>query len=197
MQNKTTSGFTIIELMLTITIAAVLVTIATPSFRTLIENNRITKVSNEYATAFRLARSNALSKRLATFVCPSDNAGEDTPTCGADWTNGLIVYFKPPNTAVANAGTFSSTEDTLILQSSFGENTADSISVAINGDPGGFLGFSPEGFTWQAAAGGNATPTFVICSAERGAESGRAFSFSITGRIFIQDTNDADAPACA
>lgn len=202
MHNKMISGFTLLELMITITVAAVLISIATPSFQTLISNNRITKVSNEYATAFRLARSNALSKGLATFICPSSTANStNNPRCGgaATWINGFIVYSKPGNTVINAPGTYTRATDTLLLQTDFGNNTSDSITVRVTGNPAGdFLGFSNNGFTWQAAAGGAATPSFVICDEEREEERGRAFSFSVTGRLFIEDTDAADAsiPDC-
>ena len=151
MQKKITQGFTIVELMITILVAAILVGIASPSFRILIENNRITKVSNEYTTAFRLARSNALSKGLATFICPSDNAGTETPTCGADWTNGFIVFSKPANALIQGPGVFNG-GDTLILQSDFGVNESNSITASATNPAGTFFGFSPEGFTWQSVA---------------------------------------------
>jgi len=197
---KSQSGFSLIELMFTVLIAAILVALAAPSFQLLIANNRMTKASNEYSTAFRLARTTAISKSLATFVCPSANAGTAAPTCGgaAAWTNGLLVFSKPPGTAVAGVGNFNAATDTLLLQTDLGTNTANSITVGTSGTPGNFLGFLNNGFTWQAVAGGTATPTFVVCDADRQEERGRAFSFSIAGRMTTQDTDAANAaiPDC-
>lgn len=199
MQKKLSLGFTLLELMITVLIAAILLGVAVPSFRTLIANNRVTTVSNEYAAAFRLARSTSLSKGLITFICPSANADTANPNCGvaANWTDGFLVFTKPANAVVAGAGAFNNA-DRLLLQKAFGDTTSDSVTVGTNNAPGAFLGYLSNGYSWQAAAGGTATPSFVICDAERQEERGRAFSFSVTGRLTIRETDAADAaiPDC-
>jgi type IV fimbrial biogenesis protein FimT len=55
-------GFTIIELMTVVVIAAVLVTLAIPSFRELIARNRLEGVSSEFVTDLQFARSEAVAR---------------------------------------------------------------------------------------------------------------------------------------
>lgn len=193
-------GFTLLELMITLAVAAILLGIATPSFQTLLANNRLTKATNEYAAAFKLARNTAITKGLVTFVCPSTNADTGAPTCGgaAAWTNGFLVFSKPAGTVVAAAGNYVAANDELLLQSSFGDNTTNSITVSTNNSPGNFMGFLNSGFVWQANAGGVATPSIVICDADRQDDKGKAFLFSVAGRLTMQDTDGANAaiPGC-
>lgn len=55
-------GFTLIELLVTIVVLAVLLTLAAPSFRDVIQNNRVTAQANELVSALNLARSEAVKQ---------------------------------------------------------------------------------------------------------------------------------------
>lgn len=55
-------GFTVLELLATITVAAILVTVGIPSFTEMVRNNRITTQTNELVTALNLARIEAVKR---------------------------------------------------------------------------------------------------------------------------------------
>lgn len=57
---KNARGFTLVELMITLTIMVLVLTLAVPSFQRLFENNRTTTQANELVTAMNLARSEAI-----------------------------------------------------------------------------------------------------------------------------------------
>lgn len=81
-------GFTFMELMITIVIAAILATVALPSFVATIQNNRLTGQANEIMASLQYARSEALKRGLPVEMC----ASSDGATCDdANWNLGWIV----------------------------------------------------------------------------------------------------------
>jgi type IV fimbrial biogenesis protein FimT len=81
-------GFTLVELMVTIAIVAILSAIALPSFSTAIRSSRLASTTNEFIAAVSLARSEAAKSNRAGRIC----ASSDGATCGTNWSEGWIVW---------------------------------------------------------------------------------------------------------
>jgi type IV fimbrial biogenesis protein FimT len=77
------SGFTIIELMTTLVILGILVTIAIPSFNDLIVGTRIKGAASDIYGALTFARSEAIKRNINVTVSPL--------TAGGQWVNGWQV----------------------------------------------------------------------------------------------------------
>lgn len=86
---KSAHGFTLIELMITLALAAIILTLGVPSFTETIRTNRVATQVNELVTALNLARSEAIKRATAVTVC----ASADQATCSGsnDWRTGWIV----------------------------------------------------------------------------------------------------------
>lgn len=82
-------GFTLIELMVTISLLAILLSIAIPSFTSTIRSNQIATTSNDLSTALNLARSEA-SKRGATVSACARNG--NVCSGATDWSAGWLVF---------------------------------------------------------------------------------------------------------
>ncbi|MCL2830214.1 MAG: GspH/FimT family pseudopilin [Betaproteobacteria bacterium] len=87
---KKLKGITLIELLVTITVVAILAMIGLPSFRNLILSNNVSKEVRSLQDSIELARSNALKTGLSTIVCP---ANDDASGCldVSDWRGGWLV----------------------------------------------------------------------------------------------------------
>lgn len=92
-------GFTLLELLVTITIAAILVAIAVPSFRTTIQKHRLRSATDNLQAAIDYARSEAVLRGTYVSVC----ASADGATCSATKTyeTGWLVYAHPVATTAA------------------------------------------------------------------------------------------------
>ncbi|MEG2273413.1 MAG: GspH/FimT family pseudopilin [Acinetobacter sp.] len=77
-------GFTLIELMVTIAVLAVITMMAAPSFRTMQINQKLKLSVMEMKTAIQQGRSRSILTRSPTVICPSTVA---QATCGANITN--------------------------------------------------------------------------------------------------------------
>jgi type IV fimbrial biogenesis protein FimT len=59
---KLCRGFTLLELLAAIAVVAILVGVGVPSFRMMIQNNRVTTQTNELVTALNFARTEAVKR---------------------------------------------------------------------------------------------------------------------------------------
>ena len=87
MRGSTDDGFTLIELMVTIAIVAILLAIALPSFESSIRSNTVATTTNELMGSLALARSEAIRNPGGAVICTS----LDGATCGGTWNDGWIV----------------------------------------------------------------------------------------------------------
>jgi len=101
------TGFTLLELMITMAIAAILLTVAVPSFQTTISNNRLATQTNSLVTDINIARSEAAKRGTGVVLCSSSNPNAPTPTCvgaGNAWTGGWLVFVDADSSGAFNAG---------------------------------------------------------------------------------------------
>ena len=85
------AGFTLIELMVALAVAAVLTVVAVPSFADLLRSNRVSGTSNNLLTGINLARSEAIKSNRGGGICASTN-GSSCSASAADWVSGWIVW---------------------------------------------------------------------------------------------------------
>ncbi|WP_142805232.1 GspH/FimT family pseudopilin [Tepidiphilus sp. J10] len=82
-------GFTLVELMVTIAVLAILLAIGIPSFATLIASNRLTSATNELVASLQTARTEALRRNVRVTVCP---AAPTATACSGAWRDGWMAF---------------------------------------------------------------------------------------------------------
>lgn len=99
------SGFTLLELIVTLAIVGVLAAYAAPNFSTIIRDHRITALTNDLITELKLARSEAVKRGVAVGVCTADGT-VDSLACdgGKDWHDGRALYVDSNTNGVNDAG---------------------------------------------------------------------------------------------
>ena len=83
-------GFTLYELLMTLVLAALLLTIGLPSFSGIVARNRQAIEINALFHAVHLARKESIMRKKVVSLCPS----HDGETCqpGTDWSSGWLMF---------------------------------------------------------------------------------------------------------
>lgn len=80
-------GFTLVELMVALSIAAILLSIAVPSYSGSRLSSQLRASANDLIGSINLARSEAIKSGTTVSLC----ASSDGQTCGGEWDDGWIV----------------------------------------------------------------------------------------------------------
>lgn len=100
MSNRQVTGFTLVELMVTVAVAAILLAVALPSFQGSLRSNRVATATNEALASLALARSEAIRNTRGAGVCASANGS----SCGANWNSGWLVWSDADSDGAIDAG---------------------------------------------------------------------------------------------
>jgi type IV fimbrial biogenesis protein FimT len=161
-------GFTLVELMATLAIAAIVLTAGVPSFATMIRNNQMTTNVNQFLTYLNYTRSEALKRGRSTTLCPST----DGNNCLGSWQGSLLIFVDNNNDGVHDA-----TEERL--------KVADQVTNAITIK----ASLVTVRITFDASGIPNNKGFFTLCDS-RGASYARAIIISSTGRAQVSNVND-------
>ncbi len=82
-------GFTLVELMVTVAVVAILAAIAFPSFESTMRSNRVATTTNELISSISLTRSEAMRNPNGAALCTS-RTGE---ACDGEWSDGWLVWI--------------------------------------------------------------------------------------------------------
>jgi type IV fimbrial biogenesis protein FimT len=150
------SGFTVVELMITLVVLVALAALVAPSFRDFIIDSRTTGETNEFLTQLNFSRAEAVKRNARVTMCKSSNSSSSTPTCttAGGWEQGWISFVDVGTTGTVDGG------DT-ILRVHPALTPGDTLTLAGDTGVASYVSFIPDGRSqlWDGAAVG----VFDLC----------------------------------
>jgi len=163
------AGFTLVELVFTVTIAAILVSIAVPSFRYVTNANRVASEINALLGDMQFARAEAVKEGRYVTICSS----ADGATCSGTvtWNTGWIVFTDPNRNQTVDPG-----ESVLRVQAALGagDTLGDGATKSVT--------FNREGFAFGLAG----AVTLALHDATATSAYTRCLAISIVGQLQTQ-----------
>ena len=91
------------ELMIVVSVAAVVLALGAPNFTEFSRNNRLTAAANDLLGAAQLARTEAIKRQRTVSLCSSDNIESAAPTCSNGSFRGWIIFEDTNGNCVRDA----------------------------------------------------------------------------------------------
>ena len=115
-------GFTLVELMITILIAAIALTFAAPSFSNLIEKSRVRTTTEDLMDLLQISRLVAVEQRNNVKICGSS----DQVNCDAQWGEGILAIKVDENgNTLETIGSFAVNEKVSVIKKNPNQVTLD------------------------------------------------------------------------
>ncbi len=179
--NTKTSGFTLLELVIIVTILALTMAFAAPGMMTLIADNRISSNVNDYVAALQFAKTEAAARLSPVSICKSNN-NQDNCNAGGDWQQGWIV-FTDDN---AN-GTLDGGEQILLVHEALDQRITFGGTAQIQD----FITYQPSGTTSITSA-----QVLIMCDDRGFIDAARGVLVTITGRGNVMKASDTGQGSC-
>ncbi len=158
---RVTGGYSLYELIITISLVALIMTLGVPSFGKMLADHRLRVEVDALFHAVHLARNESILRRRAVTLCPS----RDGETCnpGFDWSVGWIMFVNLDRDMPASRDS--------------GEPVLQRFSVSLHNE----VVANRNSFSFRTTALRATNGTFIFCDKARRAAP-RALIISYTGR---------------
>jgi type IV fimbrial biogenesis protein FimT len=177
-------GFTLIELMITLTVLAIVLALAAPSFASLLASNRMSTQTNEFIVALNLARSEAVRRGQPVTLLSNDNDnfskgwkvfpdlnGDGAATSATDTTDGLPIRENS-----AFTGTVALKRQTCTGSPCVYSDSTDGARM--------YVVFNAKGAITATSAA-----VFKVCDPYRTSVKGRLVQVGVVGKISLLSTD--------
>lgn len=175
--NSHECGFTLVELIITLSVAALLLTIGIPSFQNMVKDKRMTSTLDQLLTDLELAKSEAMTRNQSVTICRHNGEIASPTSCNnsADWKDGWVIF------ADSNSDTKVDADELIRARGALGADTD--------------LGYSSPTIVFNARGFVNSTAgTLELCD-NRGYSHGKKLIVSASGFVEVASaTSASDCP---
>lgn len=181
-------GFTLIELMVTLSVLAIVLSLAVPSFASLLAANRLSTQTSDFIGALNLARSEAVRRAQPVALRSSDDDS---------YSKGWKV-FTDNNADGAIPGTVTADDGTVIRETNAAAGTAAVKRVTRSDAPAPFV-FTDAAdadrmhlvFTSRGGIKPTSAAFFKVCDSSNTAIKGRIVQVNVVGKISLDSTSES------
>lgn len=177
-------GFTLVELMVTVAVVAILMAVAAPQLKTFVQKQQVSADINTFMTSLQLAHSEALKRNGVVSMCALSSKtfvnSQDAACAGnavTDWSQGWMVYIDN-----SNGNGYAKATDTVLMV----ERTIRSKSITTNGNTPGIVSFLSNGLAVSA------TGSFVVTPSDSTDTLCKRLAISRQGRLNL--STDCKSP---
>ncbi|WP_158775626.1 GspH/FimT family pseudopilin [Cobetia sp. L2A1] len=167
-------GFTLIELMITLAVLVITITIAVPAWQGIVARNAVAGTAETLAAAINYSRSEAVATSHDITLCPLNGAG-DACTNSTSWSNGWAVV----EGALSDAQSSLNDADLELLR-------VYDAAITVEADVAGIT-FDSQGATENA--------TWLLICDQSGGEDHRQLELTSIGRV-VTETYGTDNKSC-
>ena len=183
MKQSITSGFTLIELMITVVIAGIILAATLPQLNQISNQISFSSIQQSLVSNLLFARSEAVRTGGQTGVCASDSIESTITSCSsssADWSSGWIVFhdrnnngtFDPPYNHSSGSASRGPTDDEMLKM-----HHVDSTAI-ITWDQSNTIAFQGDGTATADSVG-----TFKLCDSKGDTNTAQGVTVSLAGRV--------------
>jgi type IV fimbrial biogenesis protein FimT len=164
---KQQKGVTLVELMITVSIVAIILAFVGPSIQNILIKNRIVAEINEISSLIQYARHHAIDEQAQVVVCPST----DYAICSTDWNDPKIVFIDDDDDEIRGAAEELLVSISATTETSLMTNTTDIIKFAQTGEA-------------------NESTEILLCHKDGEAKYARSLSVTLQGRVKMSTDSD-------
>ena len=166
---RNTKGFTLLEVMVTTAIFAILIAAGLPQMSAWVQSNQMNSRASTVATMLRAARSEALTRNNSVTLATDGGAG--------DWASTVTMYM---DTSGGNDDFSAGDGDELIQQIDL---STDRATIMGNGRANSYISFSGDGRLDEAGQ----SVVIAVCNGIN-TTNAQLITVNLVGRISVSDT---------
>jgi type IV fimbrial biogenesis protein FimT len=192
-KNNVQRGFTLIEAMVAVAILAILMTLAVPSFTSMVAKSRLQSATSELMSSIVRTRMEALQFGRRVTMCRSADGANCIASAG-NWDTGWITFIDPTRSGVLAEVDPGATVTAIVSA------LPSDVVILGNGNVEQNLSYRPDGVArGMSGSGALAVSRFRVCSTSSAltdADRGREIQINAAGRPTVNEISlDISCPA--